>query len=992
MRGPARVTRGLLTDSGRAVGFRFDGRPLQGLAGDTLASALLANGVRVVARSFKYHRPRGIFTAGPEEPSALVDVIGAEGREPNRLATTVVLHEGLVAESQNRWPSLRFDMLALSGLVSRFLPAGFYYKTFMAPGWAWERLYEPLIRRAAGLGRLEAVIGEHAGPAETVHDHTDVLVVGAGAAGLAAAHRLGARGLRAMVLEQDVVAGGGTLLEPRWTSWRERLCAELARHPSIECLLGTTVLAAYGHGVFGALQTLAPEESARFGGLRERLRIVRARRVLLATGALERLIALPGNDRPGVMLASAALKYLRRYGVAVGRRPAFFLNTDEAYEAVFALVGAGIRCAVVVDVRGSSLAADRARGLGVEVRSGATVQAVLGRRAVRAVRVAEPSGYRHDVACDSLLVSGGYSPYTPLASELGAALEWQESIAAFTQDLPATLGRTAGAARGVFGLAAAARDGELMAEALASELTGAPSERAGAPQASLDAAAEERLPDRPPDSDATPIAQVWEVRGRGKAFVDLQNDVTAADIRLAHREGYEHLEHMKRYTTHSMATDQGRIGGLLGSAILAEARHVPISEVGRPNPRPFTEPVPFAALAGAEAREHFKPRRHVPLAEWHESAGAFFVPTGLWMRPLVYSRQRGWEPVLSEARAVRQGVGITDVSTLGKIDVQGPDAARFLDFIYANTFSSLAVGRARYGIMLREDGMLLDDGTTSRLGPQQFLMTTTTANAAVVLEHLEFHLQAVCPALDVVLTDVGDQWAQFAVAGPHSREALVRIVEGLDLGNAAFPFMAAAGARLAGVPVRVFRISFSGELAYELAVPARHAREVWTAILAAGKPFGIVPYGLDALNTLRIEKGHVTGAELNGTTSASDLGFERMLKRQGDFVGRALSAREALTTPDRMQLVAVRPTEPSRALRNGMLLVAPEERATILGYVTSSTPSVAIQGWVGLALLAAGRQRIGARLLATSPLHGETVDIEVMSPHWLDPENARVRG
>jgi len=985
MRGPARVTRGLLSDSGRAVGFRFDGRSMQGLAGDTLAAALLANGVRVVARSFKYHRPRGIVTAGPEEPSALVDVIGAAGREPNRLATTLLLEEGLVAESQNRWPSLRLDLMACNGLISRFVPAGFYYKTFMAPGWAWERLYEPLIRRAAGLGRLEASPPGHPAPAETVHDHTDVLIVGAGPAGLAAAHHLGARGLRVMVLEQDVVLGGGSLLDSRWTMWRERTCAALARLPNVECLLHTAVLGAYGHGVFGALQTLGPEEAARCGGLKERLRIVRARRVLLATGALERLIALPGNDVPGVMLASAALKFLRRYGVAAGRRPAFFLNTDEAYEAVFALVGAGIRCALVADVRSSSLAADRARDLGVEVRSGAKIQAVLGRRAVHAVRIVEPGGYQHDVACDCLLLSGGFAPYTSLASQLGAALEWEESIAAYKQDLPPTLGRTAGAARGVFGLAAAASDGERMAEALANEL-------AGAPSVASEGSAAERLPDRPPDPDATPLVPVWEVRGRGKAFVDLQNDVTAADIRLAHREGYEHLEHMKRYTTHGMATDQGRIGGLVGSAILAEARRVPVSEVGRLNPRPFTEPVPFAALAGAEVGEHFKPRRRAALHDWHESASALFVPTGLWLRPLVYSRVSGWEPVLSEARAVRHAVGVTDVSTLGKIDVQGPDAARFLDFIYANTFSTLAVGRARYGIMLREDGMLLDDGTTSRLGAQHFLITTTTANAAAVLEHMEFHLQAVCPALDVLLTDVGDQWAQFAVAGPRAREVLAQIVDGVALGNGAFPFMAAAPAIVAGVAGRLFRISFSGELAYELAVPARQAREAWSAVLEAGKPFGIRPYGLDALNTLRIEKGHVTGAELNGTTTAADLGFERMLKRQGDFIGRVLAQRAALSAPDRMQLVAVRPLDRSQRLRNGMLLVAPEERATILGYITSSTPSVVTEGWVGLALLAGGRQRIGGRVLGTSPLHGEAIEIEVLSAHWLDPENARVRG
>jgi heterotetrameric sarcosine oxidase alpha subunit len=978
MRGPGRIARGLLADPDRPVGFRFDGRRMQGFEGDTLASALLANGQRLVARSFKYHRPRGIVTAGPEEPCALVDVIGANGREPNRLATTLLLHEGLVAESQNRWPSLGCDVLSLNDLIARFLPAGFYYKTFMAPGWAWERLYEPLIRRAAGLGRLEPIVGDHAAPAETVHDHTDVLVVGAGTAGLAAAHVLGTSGLKVMLTEQDVAMGGGSLLDARWSAWRESLCAGLAGLATVRCLPRTTVLGAYGHGVFGALETLSPPEAARFDSLRERLRIIRARRVVFATGALERLIAFPGNDLPGVMLAGAAHQYLRRYGVAVGRRPVFFLNSDEAYEAVLAVSGAGIECAVI-DVRESSLAAERVRALGVEVQLGAVVVGAYGRGGVRTVRVVDVNGRRRrDIECDCLLISGGYSPLTTLASQLGARLTWQEAIAAFTPDLAPAIGRVAGAARGVAGLAAAARDGESAARSLALDLA--------RPLSAADLGR-----DLPLDPQATPIAAVWEVRGRGKAFVDLQNDVTAADVRLSFREGYEHVEHMKRFTTHGMATDQGRIGGLVGSAVLAQARGMPVSEVGQLSPRPFAQPVPFAALAGGEVREHYKPKRRLPLHEWHEAAGATFVPTGLWLRPLVYSRRSGWEAVLSEARAVRRSVGITDVSTLGKIDVQGPDAARFLDFIYANSFSTLAVGRARYGIMLREDGMLLDDGTTSRLAPEHFLVTTTTANATVTLEHLEFHLQAVWPRLDVLLTDVGDQWAQFAVAGPRSREVVAAVVAGLDLSNEAFPFMAASVATIAGVTGRVFRISFSGELAYELAVPAGQALAAWSAVLEAGKPFGIAPYGLDALNTLRIEKGHVTGAELNGNTSADDLGMQRMLKKHGDFIGRALSQRSGLTAPERLQLVGVRPLARAQRLRNGLQLVAPQARTTTLGYVTSSTPSVESDGWVGLALVAGGRQRLGQRLIGTSPVHDETIEIEIVSPHMLDPENTRVR-
>jgi sarcosine oxidase subunit alpha len=979
MPGPARIAAGLLTDPNEQVPFVFDGRALQGLRGDTLASALLANGYRVVGRSFKYHRPRGIITAGPEEPCALVDLLTAQGREPNRLATTLPLHAGLIAESQNRWPSLGFDLLAVNDLLSRFLPAGFYYKTFMSPASAWEKVFEPLIRRAAGLGRLEARVGEHADPAEIVHDHTDVLIVGAGAAGLAAAATLGRSGLRVLLVDQDELAGGGTVLDERWHPWRQQALESLGTMPRVRTLVRTTVLGAYGHGVFGALETLSPAECARCGGLRERLRVIRARRVLFACGAIERLIAFPDNDRPGVMLAGAALAYLRRYGVSVGQRPAFFVNNDEAYEAALALKQAGVHVAGVVDARAESQAANRAVAAGIPVFRECVIEAVQGRQAVTAVgfnRIG--GGPRRFLVADALLVSGGHSPYTVLATQLGAGLHWQEAIAAFTPELDEAAGAIAGAAAGRFGLAAAAADGSRAARALARAL--------GTEEPPLAAAA--ALPADPPHS---PLLCLWEVLLKRKSFVDLQNDVTAADVRLALREGYAHVEHMKRFTTHGMATDQGRIGGLVGSGILAAERGIPMAEVGLPKPRPYAQPVPFAALAGGEVRAHYKPKRRLPLHAWHEAAGATFVATGLWLRPLVYSRSSGWEAVLAEARHVRSQVGITDVSTLGKLEVQGPGAAAFLDYLYANTFSTLPVGRARYGIMLREDGMVLDDGTTARLAAEQFVLTTTTANSAAVLEHMEFQLQSTCPHLDVLISDVTDEWAQFAVAGPRARELIAAALPGFDASSAAFPFMAAGAMELEGISGRIFRISFSGELAYELAVPARHATRAWQALLQAGEPYELRPYGLDALNTLRIEKGHITGAELNGNTSAADLGFGRMLKKSGDFVGRVLSQRPGLSSPERLQLVGIHPLDPARRLRNGMHLVQPAAPAVSLGYITSSTPATQQGGWLGLALLANGTARIGAQLLAVSPIHEEQLAVAITSPHMLDPENSRVR-
>lgn len=981
MQGSCRIGPGLLIDPECRVGFDFDGESLQGCAGDTLASALLANGRHLIARSFKYHRPRGIVTAGPGEPCALVDVMGPQGREPNCLATTLPLYEGLRARSQNGWPSLAFDLGSINDVLSPLLPAGFYYKTFMAPGWAWEGVYEPLIRRAAGFGALQASATKEPELAQTVHDHTDVLVIGAGAAGLGAALSLAGSGLDLMLLEQDVVAGGGTLQDARWDAWRLRATAQLARCSALRFLPRTCVFGAYEHGVFGALETLHEQAGPVTGASRERLHIIRARATILATGAVERLIAFPGNDVPGVMLAGAALDFLRRSGVAVGQRPLLFTNNDEAYEAMFALMQAGIRCAGIVDSRPASAAAERARSLGIEVHAGAWITGVRGSRRVRGA-VVEHGRARHGVPADVLLMSGGHTPAVSLGVQMGASLEWREDVAAFVPALAESSACVAGAVRGSSGLAAAARDGIDAARRLLARWPGAPA-GAGEPKGPA------WLQEFPPDEPRSPLEPLWEVPGRGKAFVDLQNDVTTEDVRLAVREGYGHAEHLKRYTTLGMGMDQGRIGGLTGLAVLAQARGVELREVGLTRPRPFANPVPLAALAGAEVGEHFKPKRRLPLHAWHEQAGARFVNSGWWLRPLVYSAQLGWEAVLAEARGVRERVGITDVSSLGKIDVQGPDAAGFLDFIYANAMASLPVGRARYGLMLREDGMVLDDGTVARLGPRHFVLTTTTLNSATVLEHLEFCLQACRPQYDVAITDVGDRWAQIAVAGPRARSVVARIAEGLDVSNAAFPFMAVAVARLAGIPGRLFRISFSGELAYELAVPAHHAVELCQALLHAGREEGIAPYGLDALNTLRIEKGHLTGAELNGNTSAWDLGLGRMLKASGDFIGAALAGRPALANPDRLQLVALRPLETGSVLRNGAQLVSHAAPRDSLGFVTSATPSVVRRGWVGLALLADGRRRLGERLIATSPAQDEQTPVEIMSSTWFDPRNSR---
>lgn len=950
-----RLATGGHIDRASTVAFSFDGRRYDGHGGDTLASALLANGVRLAGRSFKYHRPRGIMTAGPEEPNALVELRDGARREPNTPATAIELFDGLVANSQNRWPSLGFDLGEINALIAPIIPAGFYYKTFMWPPAWWEKLYERFIRRAAGMGR--ATIEADPDAYDTMHAHCDVLVVGAGIAGLAAARAAAESGARVIVLEQDFMAGGEALLDPALEDWRQAMLASLSQAGECRVLTRTTAFGCYDHGVVGAVERVSdhlPVPSPH--QVRQRCWIIRAKRIVLATGALDRLIAFADNDRPGVMLAHAARVYARRFAVLAGRRVVMFTNND-----------AGL------------VAARDLRELGADVtvadaRSGAIVTRAIGRAGIQAARVRE-GGVTREIGCDLLCVSGGQNPQVQLASQGRAPLAWNDAIAAFVpRDLPHL--RSAGAARGRFDPADAARDG-MNAGREAARATG------------FTPGAEFTLPGG--GGVAAPILPLWEVPG-GKGFVDLQHDVTADDIRLAHREGYSNVEHAKRYTTHGMATDQGKIGGLTGSAILAEARGEPVAAIGLPTFRPYTAPVSWGALAGADTRDKFKPERRLPLHDWNAANGAVFVKIGLWVRPLVYSPtgDTSWGPVLEEARAVRRAVGINDGSSLGKIDIQGKDAATFLDRVYANTMSTIPVGKARYGLMLREDGIVFDDGTVSCLGTEHFLVTTTTANQGPALEHFEFHAQVVWPELDVHIVSVAEHWAQFAVAGPRSRDTLLRVVEGLDLSNAAFPFMAVASARIAGAAGRIFRISFSGELAYEVAVPRAHAVKVWEAILAAGREFGIRPYGLDALNVLRIEKGHVAGSELTGQTTAGDLGLGKMLKKKGDFIGRALAQRPGLLDPERLALVGVRPVDKTQRLRNGAHLIEKPDGGS-LGYLTAACMSAELEGWIGLALVSGGPARIGTRMIAAYPLLNENIAVEIVSQHFVDPENERVR-
>ncbi|MFO1073037.1 MAG: sarcosine oxidase subunit alpha family protein [Geminicoccaceae bacterium] len=930
-----RLAAGGAIDRTAPLSFTFDGARLSGFAGDTLASALLANGRMLLGRSFKYHRPRGVLTAGSAEPNALV-TLGQGGRtEPNTRATVQELHDGLVAVSQNRWPSLEHDIGALNGLLSPFLGAGFYYKTFMWPKSFWEKVYEPFIRRAAGLGRA-SYAADPDGYAKA-WAHGDLLVVGAGPAGLTAALAAARAGARVILADEGFRLGGSLLAETARIDGEPapihaaRLAAELAALPNVRLLPRTTVLGWYDQQVFGAVERvqkhLASPDPRRPV---ERLWRIVVKAAILATGAEERPLVFGGNDLPGVMMAGAMRTYLNRFAVAPGRRPAIFTNTDAGYALAADLEAAGVPVAAIVDPRPQAGPwTGRA-----PVRAGAVVAGTHGRKALAGITVRWAGG-EEKIAVDALAMSGGFSPVIALACHRGARPVWSEAHGTFLA--PEVAGLTpAGAAAGVAGLAECLAHGAEIAAGLGYPAMG-PSEVAGAPATGVG-------------------APLWAVKEpRGKAFVDFQNDVHLKDLELAHAEGYGHVELAKRYTTSGMATDQGKLSNLNAIGILAEARGLSPAEVGTTTYRPFFTPVAFGTLAGPHRGRHFQPVRRSPLHGWAEKHGASFVETGLWLRSAYFPRpgETGWrESVDREALAVRAGVGICDVSMLGKIEIFGADAAEFLNRVYCNPFLKLPQGRARYGLMLREDGCIYDDGTTSRLGPDHYVMTTTTALAAGVLTHLEFCAQALWPELDVRLASVTDQWAQMAVAGPRARATLAGIVD-QDLSDEAFPYLAARAVTLQGgrIQGRLFRISFSGELAFELAVPAGHGEAVADAILAAGAPFGITAYGVEALGVLRVEKGHVTHAEINGTVTPADLGFARMVSAtKPDFIGKAMLTREGLQDPDRPALVGLRPLDPAMGFKAGAHVLAKGAPATLendQGYITSAVFSPHVGSTIG---------------------------------------------
>ncbi|WP_112311112.1 sarcosine oxidase subunit alpha family protein [Pseudogemmobacter bohemicus] len=978
-----RLSGGQLNRS-KPLNFTFDGASYQGYEGDTLASALLANGVRLMGRSFKYHRPRGPISSGSEEPNAIVELRGGARQEPNTRATIAELFEGLSAKSQNHVGSLKFDFLAINDRLSSFFAAGFYYKTFMWPKAFWEKLYEPMIRRAAGLGSLS--MQDDPDHYDKGFLHCDLLVIGAGPSGLAAALTAARSGARVILADEDFTPGGRlnaetfTLGDASGADWAKAAIAELASLPNVRILTRTVVIGAFDHGIYGALERVSDHIATPASGKpRQILWRIYSQRAVLAAGATERPIAFKNNDRPGVMLAGAMRAYANRWAATPGQMVAVFTNNDDGLRTASDLLAKGVRVAAVIDSRSDGPAFQ-----GAEHLRGAVVTDALGRLGLSSIKVKLASGETRQIAAEALGVSGGWNPNVHLTCHQRGLPVWNAELAAF---VPGTLPVgmvVAGAANGQLSTSGALASG---AAAAAQALEGI-----GITAKSVDLPQAEDAPVR--------VTPLWYVPHKGRAWLDQQNDVTVKDVKLAHQEGFRSVEHLKRYTTMGMATDQGKTSNISGLAVMAEMTGKSIPETGTTIYRPPYTPVPIAAFAGRSAGADFRPKRLTPSHKWASEQGAVFVEVGMWLRAqwLPRAGETTWrQSVDREVLATRGSVGICDVTTLGKIDVQGPDAAEFLNRIYCNPFAKLPVGKVRYGLMLREDGMAMDDGTTARLAEDHFVTTTTTANAVGVYRHMEFARQCLWPDLDVQIISTTEAWAQFSVAGPNARALLEKIVDPEhDISNEAFPYMGCGEITVCGgLRARLFRISFSGELAYEIAVPTRYGDGLVRAMMEAGRAFNALVYGTEALGVMRIEKGHAAGNELNGTTSALNLGMGGMVNKKKDSIGSTLSEREGMNRADAYNLVGFQPVDASKPLLGGMHFInqgAPADAKNDQGYMTSVAFSPSLGHSIGLGYLKNGAARKGETLRAVNPLAGEEVMVKVVSAHFVDPEGERLRG
>ena len=965
------------------ISFTFNGKKYFGFKGDTLASALIANNVKIVGRSFKYHRPRGIFSAGSEEPNALVELGDGPYREPNTKATNIELFEGLSASSQNFLGSVNFDLMAINDWLKNFLGAGFYYKTFMWPKKFWEKIYEPAIRKAAGLGRLSM----EADPSnyDKGYIHSDFLIVGSGISGLMSALLLSKTGREILVIEEDFILGGRLNSEKllingkQCSIWINEAVKKLETLENVRILTRTSVYATFDHGIFAALEKKTDHISKKNSKPRQINWKIYTKHCILASGAIERSISFPHNDRPGVILSGSVRTYANRFGAHYGQKIAVYTNNDDGWRTADDLKNIGLEVQAIIDTR------KEIRALSSNIPSflGERIIKTYGRKGIKAIRLS--SGKKLDVDC--LAVSGGWSSNIHLTCHKRGKPVWDNIYKNF---LSADNGKKdditpVGSARGVFKIQNIIPDTNNVVLSLIKRLG------YRVPYPIELSSSKERY---------NCALDLVTTSDPSNSFIDLQNDVTQKDIELSFKEGFKSVEHLKRYSTLGMATDQGKTSNILGLASMAKLKDTNIAEVGTTIFRPPYIPVAISAFAGRSRGKEFRPTRLTPSHKSASKRNAVFVEAGNWLRAQWFPEkgETFWrQSVDREVLQTRNSVGICDVTTLGKIDIQGKDCSEFLNFVYTNAFANLPINRVRYGLMLREDGVAYDDGTTARLDKNHFIMTTTTANAHVVLRNLEFVRQCLLPNLDVHLISITDSWAQYSVAGPNSRKLLQKIVDSpKDISNKNFPFMACREITICGgIMARLFRISFSGELAYEIAVPTRYGNSLFNTLLSEGKEFNAVPYGTEALGVMRIEKGHAAGNEINGQTTAQNLGLSRMISKKADSIGNTLSEREAFNSADIVILSGFKPVDKKQKIEAGSHFISLGKKPIMEndeGWMSSVAFSPTLGHHIGLGFIKNGNSRLGERVIAVNLLQNKKTEVEIVSPHFIDPEGIRQRG
>ncbi|MDB9817914.1 sarcosine oxidase subunit alpha family protein [Pelagibacterales bacterium] len=979
------------------ISFIFNGKTYFGYKGDTLASALLANGVHLIGRSFKYHRPRGIIAAGVEDANGKVQLYKDDITEPNVNVTEVELINGLRIESQNCWPSVSFDVGAINNFLNRFFPAGFYYKTFMWPKSFWYKVYEPIIRKAAGMGT--ASLKSDPDRYDHQYEHCDILVVGSGPSGISSALAAAKNGAR-VILAEDKARFGGSLLTDNVTignkngdEWVEEAIAELKSMPNVIIRKRSQVFGYYDHNMLVMFERCKDHiEDPEAFTPRQRLWYIRAKQVIISTGSIERPLVFANNDRPGIMLAYSAKEYLKIYGVLAGKKPIIFTNNDTAYETAIEYKNQGVD-SIIIDTRSESNSgiANEAKKLGIAIKFSYGIANTSGYKKVKSATIGKlnnnKDGYIkfEEIECDSIFVSGNWTPTVHLASQSGNKLKYDSDSDTFLPDQSRQKETVIGSANGSLTLEESLKEGFETGFILSEKIT------------------KNNKPTSIPMSDEKQFGQhdkFWCMplpeKKHYKRFVDFQNDVAVSDIQLAVQEGFRSIEHVKRYTTLGMATDQGKTSNLNGLQLVSDLEKKIVPEVGHTTFRPPYTSVTIGTIIGREVGKNYKPTRKSPMHQWHEKHNGIFVDAGLWLRPRYYKKgnETLHEAAKREALNVRKNVGVCDVTSLGKIDIKGKDSAEFLNRIYTNAFLKLPIGKARYGVMLREDGMVFDDGTTTRISENNYHMTTTTAQAANVLSHLEYYLQVVWPELDVTVVSTTEQWAGAAIAGPNSRLLLSKIFPTEDVSNEGLPFMGYREFKFKDSLARVFRISFSGELAYEINVMSNFGESMWKEIIELGKDFQIQPYGTEALSTLRIEMGHVAGSEIDGRTIAYDLSLEGMLSEKKDFIGKRSLKRKAFTEKGREQIVGLVPIDKKTSIPEGSHLVVDHKLKSPnpkLGHVSASCWSVENNNPFSLAILKNGKNKIGEKLYAVSPLKNISVQVEVVSQHYVDPDGKRVR-